>query len=158
MVREDQAVEVGVVAEDRGVCPVNRIKDAVDIVRRRGLATNLNMNLVSDPKDGDQLMPFSLLAKELGVPVIVLAQLNRDIERDKKRKPRLSDLRESGSIEQDADLVGMLYIEDETYASMSDSIPVNLLVNKHRNGAVGEIALTFLKSFTKFESHSPIDQ
>jgi len=97
------------------------------------------------------------VAKELKVPVIVLAQLNRDIERDKKRKPRLSDLRESGSIEQDADLVGMLYIEDELDASMSELVPVNLLVNKHRNGAIGEIQLTFLKAFTKFESHSPID-
>src|ERR1022692_4756024 len=49
------------------------------------------------------------LAKELNVPVIVLSQLNRELEKDKSRKPRLSDLRESGSIEQDADLVGLLY-------------------------------------------------
>lgn len=97
------------------------------------------------------------VAKELKVPIIVLAQLNREIEKDKARKPRLSDLRESGSIEQDADLVGMLYSTADTDMDEPDPLPVNLLVNKHRNGATGEIPLTFLKAFTKFESHSPID-
>ena len=100
------------------------------------------------------------LAKELNVPVIVLAQLNRDIEKDKNRKPRMSDLRESGSIEQDADLIGLLYKasdggdEDAPAAPVDEfeGIPVNLLIAKQRNGPTGDVNLTFLKPFTRFEN------
>ncbi|MDQ6631339.1 MAG: replicative DNA helicase [Verrucomicrobiota bacterium] len=96
------------------------------------------------------------LAKELKVPVIVLSQLNRELEKDKNRKPRLSDLRESGSIEQDADLVGLLYkpssSDDEESNQEQDAIPINLLIAKQRNGPTGDVHLTFLKSFTRFES------
>ncbi len=97
------------------------------------------------------------LAKELNVPVIVLSQLNRELEKDKSRKPRLSDLRESGSIEQDADLVGLLYKpdsgdEEEGNAVESDGVPVNFLIAKQRNGPTGDVHLTFLKPYTRFES------
>src|SRR5258706_5505025 len=85
------------------------------------------------------------LAKELKVPVIVLSQLNRELEKDKSRKPRLSDLRESGAIEQDADVVGLLYKpsnDDEEGASEDqEAIPVNLLIAKQRNGPTGDINL-----------------
>ncbi|HEV2210786.1 MAG TPA: replicative DNA helicase [Verrucomicrobiae bacterium] len=106
------------------------------------------------------------LAKELNVPVIVLSQLNREVEREKGRAPRLSDLRESGAIEQDADLVGLLYRqvkqgeEDEQPANDNDAdgIPINLLIAKQRNGPAGEdVHLTFLKSITRFESAAKID-
>jgi replicative DNA helicase len=102
------------------------------------------------------------LAKELSVPVIVLAQLNRELEKDKSRKPRMSDLRESGSIEQDADLIGLLYkpaSDDEDAPPLEDSgdgIPVNLLIAKQRNGPTGDVHLTFLKSYTRFESAAKI--
>ena len=89
------------------------------------------------------------------MPVIVLAQLNREIEKDKSRKPRLSDLRESGSIEQDADLVGFLYrpdAGDEEAEETADGVPVNLLIGKQRNGPTGDVHLTFLKPYTRFES------
>ncbi len=98
------------------------------------------------------------LAKELNVPVIVLAQLNRELEKDKSRKPRLSDLRESGSIEQDADLVGLLYKpnagdeEEGPAPEETDGLAVNLLIAKQRNGPTGDVPLTFLKSYTRFES------
>lgn len=97
------------------------------------------------------------LAKELNVPVIVLSQLNRELEKDKSRKPRLSDLRESGSIEQDADLVGLLYKpdageDDEGAPVESDGVPVNFLIAKQRNGPTGDVHLTFLKPYTRFES------
>ena len=102
------------------------------------------------------------LAKELAVPIIVLAQLNRELEKDKSRKPRLSDLRESGSIEQDADLVGLLYkpaSDDDdatTTEDQPDGIPVNLLIAKQRNGPTGDVNLTFLKPYTRFESAAKI--
>ncbi|HEX3626983.1 MAG TPA: replicative DNA helicase [Verrucomicrobiae bacterium] len=101
------------------------------------------------------------LAKELKVPVIVLAQLNREIEKDKSRKPRMSDLRESGSIEQDADLVGLLYKpdagdEEADGPAEGDGVPVNLLVAKQRNGPTGDVNLTFLKPYTRFESAAKV--
>jgi replicative DNA helicase len=98
------------------------------------------------------------LAKELNVPIIVLSQLNRELEKDKSRKPRLSDLRESGSIEQDADLVGLLYKpnagddEEAAAAEENDGIPVNFLIAKQRNGPTGDVHLTFLKPYTRFET------
>lgn len=105
------------------------------------------------------------LAKELNVPVIVLSQLNRELERDRTRKPRLSDLRESGAIEQDADVVGLLYRanpknprepaggdDDDEATVNSDVIPVNLLIAKQRNGPTGDVYLNFERSYTRFES------
>ena len=107
------------------------------------------------------------LAKELDVPVIVLAQLNRELEKDKSRKPRLSDLRESGSIEQDADLVCLLYADfskksedDEGGGGGEDAQEaraVNLLIAKQRNGPTGDVLLTFLKSYTRFESRAKVN-
>ncbi len=104
------------------------------------------------------------LAKELNVPVIVLSQLNRELEREKNRKPRMSDLRESGSIEQDADLVGLLYKpsagDDEESSGGGgedqEAVPVNLLIAKQRNGPTGDVNLTFLKSFTRFENAAKV--
>ena len=106
------------------------------------------------------------LAKELKVPVIVLSQLNRDMEKEKGRAPRLSDLRESGSIEQDADLVGLLYQpksgDDEDGSDLKNDVrPVKLLIAKQRNGPTGDVDLTFMRSYTRFESAakiSPEDQ
>jgi replicative DNA helicase len=99
------------------------------------------------------------LAKELHVPIIVLSQLNRELEKDKNRKPRLSDLRESGSIEQDADMVALLYraiSEDEEHLAHEDAVPVNLLIAKQRNGPTGDVALTFLRAFTRYESAAKV--
>jgi replicative DNA helicase len=101
------------------------------------------------------------LAKELSVPVIVLSQLNRELEREKNRKPRLSDLRESGAIEQDADVVGLLYKpssddEESGSAAEEDAVPMNLLIAKQRNGPTGDVNLTFLKSYTRFESAAKV--
>jgi replicative DNA helicase len=102
------------------------------------------------------------LAKELNVPVIVLSQLNRELEKDKSRKPRLSDLRESGAIEQDADLVALLYKpnsgddDDGASGAEQDATAINLLIAKQRNGPTGDVPLTFLKAYTRFESASKV--
>jgi replicative DNA helicase len=94
------------------------------------------------------------LAKELEVPVIVLSQLNRSSEKE-NRAPKLADLRESGSIEQDADVVLMLARPkdaDEKFQVAADS--AELIVAKQRNGPVGELRLTFLRDITRFENYT----
>ena len=101
------------------------------------------------------------LAKELAIPIIVLAQLNRNPENrsgESKGRPRLSDLRESGSIEQDADVVGLL-VREEYYADTDDEKKesegkATLIIAKQRNGPVGDVPLTFLKEFTRFEDRA----
>jgi replicative DNA helicase len=95
------------------------------------------------------------LAKELNVPVLVLSQLNRSSEKE-NRTPKLADLRESGSIEQDADVVLMLARPkdaDEKFQVAADS--AELIVAKQRNGPVGELKLTFLRDITRFENFTP---
>ena len=96
------------------------------------------------------------LAKELSIPIIVLAQLNRKSEDRGDGKPRISDLRESGSIEQDADVVGLLvrsayYAKDEEDRAEKGG-EAELIIAKQRNGPTGEVHLTFLSEFTRFES------
>ena len=101
------------------------------------------------------------LAKELNIPIVVLAQLNRNPEQrsgDSKGRPRLSDLRESGSIEQDADVVGLL-VREEYYADSDEEKQeaegkATLIIAKQRNGPVGDVPLTFLKEFTRFENRA----
>ena len=120
-------------------------------------ADNNRQQEVADISNG-----VKALAKELKVPVIVLCQLNRELEKEKNRKPRLSDLRESGAIEQDANLVGLLYRRsgDEEGEAPPDGENVgegvNLLIAKQRNGPTGDVELTFLKGFTRYESAARI--
>jgi replicative DNA helicase len=85
------------------------------------------------------------LAKELNIPIVVMSQLNRSIERRENKVPVLSDLRESGSIEQDADIVMFLHNPDE-----NDKEQTNLIIAKHRNGPTGEVRLVFHKEYSKF--------
>ena len=92
------------------------------------------------------------LAKEINIPVIALAQLNRQAEGREDRKPLLSDLRESGSIEQDADAVMLLY-RDEYYNPNTEKKGVaEVILAKNRTGPVGNVELAFLKHFTRFEN------
>lgn len=96
------------------------------------------------------------MAKELNVPVVVAAQLNRESEKE-KRQPRMSDLRESGTIEQDADVVLLLSKQKDFDEEEDRSNPVvlrDLIIAKQRNGPVGLVTLTFNKRITKFENYS----
>ena len=92
------------------------------------------------------------LAKELDVPVIAASQLNREVEkRSGSRRPQLSDLRESGSIEQDSDVVLFISRDDMT----ADDGTAEITVAKHRNGATGGFGLAFARRFTKFRNLQP---
>lgn len=117
-------------------------------------ASNSREREVSEVSSG-----LKSMSKELGIPVIVLAQLSRQPERDgKTRRPRLSDLRESGSIEQDADNVGLL-VREEYYAETPEERKAvegeaTLIIAKQRNGPVGDVYLTFIKEYARFETRA----
>ena len=93
---------------------------------------------------GELSRGLKILARELGVPVIAISQLSRAVEQRSPKKPQLSDLRESGNLEQDADLVIFIY-RDEYYEKENSERPgeADLIVAKHRNGATDDVVLTF---------------
>jgi replicative DNA helicase len=95
------------------------------------------------------------LAKELAVPVIALSQLNRSVEQRTDKKPVSSDLRESGAIEQDADLIMMIYREEVYDKNTTRKGIADIIITKQRNGEIGEVQLTFLGKYTKFENYVP---
>ena len=95
------------------------------------------------------------LAKELKVPVIALSQLNRGVEQRVEKKPVMSDLRESGALEQDADLILLIYREEVYDPNTTRKGIADIIVAKQRNGPTGDVQLTFLGQYTKFENYAP---
>jgi replicative DNA helicase len=127
--------------------------DYLQLLRSSGFKVNERQHEVSYVSAA-----LKQLAKDLRIPVIVIAQLNRQPETRSGGKPRLSDLRESGSIEQDADVVALLtrpeVYEDNEESRIEKQGEAELIIAKQRNGPVGEIPLTFLKEFTRFEDRA----
>lgn len=100
---------------------------------------------------------LKLLARELACPVVALSQLSRSVEQDKKRKPMMSDLRESGAIEQDADIIMFLHRAGavdgaEQESGYEDAGKVEVIVAKHRNGPTGNLELAWIKNYAKFDN------
>jgi replicative DNA helicase len=94
---------------------------------------------------------LKVLARELDVPILAMSQLSRAVEQRHDKRPILSDLRESGSLEQDSDLVGFIYRDEYYLGEESDQQGIaEVILAKHRNGPTGTVKLSFLKRYAKF--------
>lgn len=120
--------------------------DYLQLINSRGYRENRQQEI------SEMTRALKNLARELDCPIIALSQLSRSVEQRQDKRPLLSDLRESGSIEQDADVVAFLYREDYYDPETDKQNIVEIIIGKQRNGPVGKVELVFLKNYNKFVS------
>jgi replicative DNA helicase len=129
--------------------------DYLQLMRGRGLSSRGRPQMESREQEiSDISRSLKALAKELNIPVIALSQLNRRVEERQNKRPQLADLRESGAIEQDADLIAFIY-RDEVYDRSEDNQNkgiAEVIIGKQRNGPVGEVKLAFVDKYASFEN------
>ena len=143
---------------------LSKVRRSTDGIVVSGRAQSFDQQRYVDPRDPRQEQVAKIarrlkgLARELEVPVLCLAQLNRQVEASRDNKPQLSHLRESGAIEQDADVVMFVHREEYYQTNEEDRERVrgeaDLLVRKQRNGPTGDIKLAWLHDFTRFRNFS----
>lgn len=131
--------------------------DLVIIDYLQQIQSESDKNINRNEEIGQISRSLKIMARELDVPVIVLSQLSRAVEQRQDKRPMLSDLRDSGSIEQDADVVAFLYRDDYYNEETEKKNIAEVIISKHRNGPVGKVELLFLKEYSKFVSLSNID-
>ena len=133
--------------QEHGLCLV--VIDYLQLITGNGRSDSRQQEV------SDISRQLKALARELEVPVIALSQLSRSIEKREDKRPLMSDLRESGAIEQDADIIAFLHREDYQKTEDGEQVnagPVKIIISKHRNGALGEIELLFEKNYSRFSN------
>lgn len=173
ILNDENAQKVGIGVSNIGQCSIKIVNEAILTPAKLRTIANLEKRLhgldfividylqlmYSSNKSMNKQQEVSeisrelkLIARELDIPIVALSQLSRSLESRADKRPMLSDLRESGAIEQDADIVIFLY-RDEYYNPQSPDIgKAEIIIAKHRNGAVGTIKMKFIPEFTKFKN------
>ena len=153
-------------AAAKGSVEVDRA-DIEDVVQQQHLSLLPGDQLLQD-RSGDDLAAgaadlrleiseisrnLKAIAKEFNCPMVALSQLNRALEQRPDKRPKMADLRESGAIEQDADLVAFIYREEYYRPTEANKGLAQIIIGKQRNGPIGTVRMTFLGQYTKFENY-----